>query len=212
MIVLNLWLNCTPVALLYFSITDYSDQTEAVWMEWREALVEPWQGTMHKTVRESESSVIHAQMLVPTGFIKISHRLPQLHCSRVHFSIRQSTGKCLFIFSFLFKFILFFLAHLILRIQMCYCCQKLEIWNRPQMHSCLIGSDSKSASNVQDLPSNVQRFGTFEAKLIYFVMWCVWANQTAQTAVHLRPIPNRPQMYRIGLKCTVVWSDRSDVP
>ena len=42
---------------------------------------------------------------------------------------------------------------------------------------------------------------TFEAEIIYFVMWCVWANQTdsasnVQLSDWLKCIENRPQMYR----------------
>ena len=100
---------------------------------------------------------------------------------------------------------------------MCYCCRKLDklvifctfeadsvsepirqlyIWGR----ICLSQSDSCTfeAKKIGLKCTYIWcRFGTFQAELIYFVMWCVWANQTAQTAVHLRPI-----WEKIGLKCT----------
>ena len=96
-----------------------------------------------------------------------------------------------------------FLAHLIH--QMCYCCQKLEIcWflglnvqNRPQ---CMALSQSESCTLRQNWPQCTESASMYgiglnvqyiEAEIIYFLMWCVWANQRA---VHwgqfrtLRPI------------------------
>ena len=93
--------------------------------------------------------------------------------------------------------------------QMCYCCRKLDfqwnVQNLPQMYR-------ESASNVwiglkctalwlaqtQNSVDSLYIWGqfcTFEAEIIYFVMWSVWANQTA---VHLR----HSQSHRIGFKCT----------
>ena len=77
----------------------------------------------------------------------------------------------------------------------------IAVWlNGPQMYSCLIGSDRiglkctefglKCTENRPQMyrirPQmyvHLRPICTFEADLIYFLMWSVWANQTA---VHLR--------------------------
>ena len=89
--------------------------------------------------------------------------------------------------------------------QMCYCCQKLE----SASHVRTFEADSVSepireeylyiwgrnlASNVQNRPQMYRiglkctEFHTFEAEIIYFLMWCLSANQRT-VSVHLRPIP-----------------------
>ena len=75
--------------------------------------------------------------------------------------------------------------------------------------------------HLRPIPYIWGRFCTFEAEIIYFVMWCLWANQRA-VSVHLRPRENRPQMYRsasnvrICLKCTVAqglyWAGECNRP
>ena len=56
---------------------------------------------------------------------------------------------------------------------------------------------------------------TFEAELIYFLMWSVWANQRPGS-VHLRPITESASNVRIGLKCTGlasnVWATVAPLP
>ena len=105
-----------------------------------------------------------------------------------------------------------FLAHLIDFYQMCYCYQKLDflyIWGR----SVHLRPDSSNVQLSDWLRDRISlkctyiwgQFCTFEAQIIYFVMWCLWANQRA---VHLRPIPlsqseiSASNVQRIGLKCT----------
>ena len=101
--------------------------------------------------------------------------------------------------------------------QMCYCCQKFSIFNgiglkctdRPQMYSCLIGSDRSQPIRQLYIWGRFRTFEadsvhlrpicTFEAEIIYFVMWCLSANQSTESASNVR---NQPQMYGISLKCT----------
>ena len=80
----------------------------------------------------------------------------------------------------------------------------LKCTDRPQMYSCLIGWQTELANQTavhlrpitecMEFGLKCTEFHTFEANLIYFVMWCVWANRQTEK--------NRPQMYGIGLKCT----------
>ena len=141
--------------------------------------------------------------------------------------------------------------------QMCYCCRKLEKLvifneNRPQCTEsasmyvqlsdwCTLRhsqSESCTLRPILYIEADSVHWGRIglnvqyiEAEIIYFLMWSVWANQTAvhwgpanQTAVHWGQFCTLSQnqsytlrpMYEIGLnvrnrpQCTVHWGRQSE--